>query len=274
MRFLLGPLRLLGLVLLLVIGLAIALLVFPWLSQPSRNRIIRAWSRVLVAVCGLRVNVAGAVPVELSRTGLQAGGAGRLLLVNHISWIDIFALNAAMPTRFVAKAEIGAWPVMGTLVTLAGTLYIERGRRHAVHATNQRVRDRLLAGESVAVFPEGTTTDGRQLLPFHSNLVASALEVGCDVWPVALRYTQRGQPTSAAAFIGETTLVESMWRIATAGGLEIEVAFLAPVATVSTADGAPPTRHHVAQVARAAIAAHLGLAGAESPPALRPTAGP
>lgn len=270
MRFVLGPLRLLGLVALLVIGLAIALLIFPWQSQPGRNRVIRAWSRAVVVACGLRVNVVGALPADLARTGMQAGGAGRLLLVNHISWIDIFALNAAMPTRFVAKAEIGAWPVMGTLVTLAGTLYIERGRRHAVHATNQRVRDRLRAGESVAVFPEGTTTDGRHLLPFHSNLVASALEVGCEVWPVALRYTQRGQPTLATAFIGETTLVESIWRIATAGGLEIEVAFLAPVATVNTADGVAPTRHHVAQAARAAIAAHLGLAGAEPPLAAGP----
>jgi 1-acyl-sn-glycerol-3-phosphate acyltransferase len=256
MRFFFGPLRLLGLLLLLVSGLLIATLIFPWQSQAVRNRIIRAWSRVLVAVCGLRVNVVGALPDELARTGLLAGSAGRLLLVNHISWIDIFALNAAMPTRFVAKAEIGRWPVMGTLVTLAGTLYIERGRRHAVHAMNQRVRDRLQAGESVAVFPEGTTTDGMRLLAFHSNLVAPAIEVGCDVWPVALRYTRNGQPTLAAAFVGEATLVASMWQIVTAGALEVEVAFLAPVPTETEEH---PTRHHVAHAARAAIAQHLGL---------------
>lgn len=256
MRFVLGPLRLLGLVALLLIGLAIALLVFPWQSQPTRNRIIRGWSRALVGVCGLRVDAVGALPADLARTGIRAGQPGRLLLANHISWIDVFALNAAMPIRFVAKAEIGRWPLMGTLVTLAGTLYIERGRRHAVHAMNQRVRERLLAGESVAVFPEGTTTDGTQLLAFHSNLVAPALEVRCEVWPVALRYTQHGRPSCVAAFVGEATLVESIWQIVTARGLALEVAFLPPVPP----DGeAAPTRHHVAQAARAAIARHLGL---------------
>ena len=260
MRFVLGALRLLGMLLLLVAGLLTALLVFPWQTQPRRNRIIRGWSRLLMATCGVRVRVLGELPDELARTGMLAGSSGRLLLVNHISWIDIFALDAVLPSRFVAKAEIGAWPVMGTLVTLAGTLYIERGRRHAVHAMNHRVRDRLRAGESVAVFPEGTTTDGLALLPFHSNLVAPAMEVGCDVWPVALRYTQDGRPSQAAAFIGDTTLVASMWQIVIARRLEVEVAFLAPVPTNS---GTHPTRHHVAQAARAAIAAHLGL---EVPP--------
>jgi 1-acyl-sn-glycerol-3-phosphate acyltransferase len=261
MRFLLGPLRLLGLIGLLLVGLAITLLVFPWQSQPVRNRIIRAWSRALVATCGLRVRVSGALPAELARTGIDASRAGRLLLANHVSWIDVFALDAAMPIRFVAKAEIGRWPLMGQLVTLAGTLYIERGRRHAVHAMNQRVRERLLAGESVAVFPEGTTTDGLQLLAFHSNLIAPALEVRCEVWPVALRYTQGGRASLAASFIGETTLVESIWRIVTTRGLEVEVAFLPPVPTDADTH---PTRHHVAQAARAAIAHHLGLP-AESP---------
>jgi 1-acyl-sn-glycerol-3-phosphate acyltransferase len=260
MGFVLGPPRLLGMLLLLVIGLATALLVFPWLSQAGRNRIIRGWSRALMANCGVRLRAAGDLPDELARTGLHAAGKGRLLLANHISWLDIFAVDAVLPARFVAKAEIGRWPVMGALVSLAGTLYIERGRRHAVHAANQRVRERLQAGESVAVFPEGTTTDGRQLLAFHSNLVASAIEAGCDVWPVALRYTQRGRPSLAPAFIGETTLVESMWRIVTARALEVEVAFLAPV---PTDDGAHPTRHHVALAARAAIARHLGLPMAE-----------
>jgi 1-acyl-sn-glycerol-3-phosphate acyltransferase len=268
MALIVGPPRLLAMLALLAAGLLIAALIFPWLAQPSRNRVIGVWSRALVAVCGLRVDVVGRLPDELARTGILAGRAGRLLLANHVSWIDIFALNAALPIRFVAKAEIGRWPVMGTLVTLAGTLYIERGRRHAVHAINQKVSERLVAGESVAVFPEGTTSDGGTLLPFHSNLVAPALEVRCEVWPVALRYTQHGRPTRVPAFIGQTTLVESIWRIVGARGLAIEIAFLPPVAT----DEQPqPTRHRVAQAAHAAIAQHLGLP-AEAP-AHRPVGG-
>ena len=267
MGFVLGPPRLLAVLLLLAAGLLIATLVFPWLEQPRRNRLIGAWSRALVAVCGLRVAVVGRLPDELARTGMLAGRPGRLLLANHVSWIDVFALNAALPVRFVAKSEIGRWPVMGALVTLAGTLYLERGRRHAVQAINRQVRERLAAGESVAVFPEGTTTDGATLLPFHSNLAAPALELRCDVWPVALRYTQHGRPTQVPAFIGRTALAESIWRIVSARALVVEVAFLAPVPT----DGQThPTRQRVAQAARAAIAAHLGVP-AEVPH--RPVAG-
>ena len=256
MRYLLAPLRLTGLLVLLLAGLAIAGLGYPWLSQPRRNRITRAWSALLLAVCGARLNVRGDLPAPLARSGMIAGLPGRLLLINHISWIDIFAINAVLPARFVAKAEIGRWPLLGTLVTLSGTLYIERGRRHAVHAVNHKVAEHLRMGESVALFPEGTTTDGSELLPFHSNLIAPVMEAGGQVWPVALRYTEDGQPSRAAAFVGDDTLAHSIWNILTARRLTIDVALLDPVA----ADGEThPTRHHVAQAARQRIAQHLGV---------------
>jgi 1-acyl-sn-glycerol-3-phosphate acyltransferase len=260
MRFLfvllLVPLRVAGLLTLLIAGLVIAGLAYPWLAQPRRNRITRRWSALLLAVCGARLSVCGDLPALLARSGMVPGQPGRLLLINHISWIDIFAVNAVLPSRFVAKAEIGRWPLLGTLVTLAGTLYIERGRRHAVHAVNHKVAEHLQLGESVALFPEGTTTDGSELLPFHSNLIAPVMEAGGQVWPVALRYTEDGRPSRAAAFIGDDTLVRSIWNILTARRLAIEVALLDPVA----ADGEThPTRHHVAQAARERIAAYLGI---------------
>lgn len=257
MRYLLAPLRLAGLLVLLLAGLAIAGLGYPWLSQPRRNRITRGWSALLLAVCGARLRVRGDLPAPLARTGMVPGQPGRLLLINHISWIDIFAINAALPARFVAKAEIGRWPLLGTLVTLAGTLYIERGRRHAVHAVNHKVAEHLRAGESVALFPEGTTTDGSELLPFHSNLIAPVMEAGGQVWPVALRYTEEGRPSRAAAFVGDDTLARSIWNILTARRLAVEVALLDPLA----ADGEThPTRHHVGQAARQRIALYLGIA--------------
>jgi 1-acyl-sn-glycerol-3-phosphate acyltransferase len=256
MRPLLAPLRIALLLVHVLAGIAIAATLFPRLAQPRRNRFIRAWSRVLLAICGARLAVTG-VPLSpaLARTGVAAGSRGRLLLASHISWIDVFAIHAAVPSRFVAKAEIGRWPVLGALVTLVGTLYIERGRRHAVAAMNHRVRDRLREGETVAVFPEGTTTDGRSLLPFHSNLVAPAIEVGCDCWPVALRYTESGRPSTAAAFVGDMSLVTCLWNIVVARCLQIEVTFLEPVPT--TGDG---NRHHIAEAASTAIAAYLGVA--------------
>jgi 1-acyl-sn-glycerol-3-phosphate acyltransferase len=255
MRALLAPLRIVLLLAHVLAGIVIAAAIFPWLAQAGRNRIIRAWSRLLLAICGARLRLTGLpLPPVIARTGIEPGSRGRMLLANHISWIDPFALNASVPSRFVAKAEIRAWPLLGALVTLVGALYIERGRRHAVASMNHRVRDRLKDGETVAVFPEGTTTDGRSLLPFHSNLVAPALEVGAECWPVAVRYTEDGAPSTAAAFIGEMSIVTSLWNLLVARRLQIEVAFLEPVPTAGNRD-----RHHVAEAAAERIAAWLDV---------------
>jgi 1-acyl-sn-glycerol-3-phosphate acyltransferase len=255
MRRAFAPLRAVALLVHIVVGLALTTLVFPWLGQGARNRIVRAWSRVLLAICGARLRIAGEAPeAVIARTGIDAHSAGRLLLANHISWIDVFAILACVPGRFVAKSEIGRWPLVGWLVTLVGTLYVERGRRHAVAAINHRVRDKLKAGETVAVFPEGTTTDGARLLAFHANLIAPALEVGSAVWPVALRYTERGQPSTATAFVGEMALLNSLWNTLLARDLEVEVAFLPPLAAHELG-----SRHRVAAAARAAIAQYLAV---------------
>jgi 1-acyl-sn-glycerol-3-phosphate acyltransferase len=268
MRALIAPLRVLALLAHILIGLAIALAIFPWQSQRRRNPTIRVWSRVLLAICGMRLRVAGAaLDPELARSGTVDWAPGRLLIANHISWIDVFAILATLPGRFVAKSEIRRWPLLGWLVSLVGTLYIERGRRHAVAAINHRVRDHLKAGEVIAVFPEGTTTDGAELLPFHSNLIAPALEIGCDVWPVALRYTERGAPSRAPAFIGAMGLVTSLWNILVARDLAVEVALLPPIGT--TADR---SRHHVAHAAQYAIASHLGVAMPPHRRGVRPSA--
>ncbi len=276
MRYVLAPLRVVGLLLHIVAGLAILAVAFPRLAQPKRNRIIRRWSRLLLAICGTRLRVSGiALDPELAQGGVLRKSHGRLLLSNHVSWIDVFAIDGAIPSRFVAKSEIGRWLLLGPLVTRSGTLYIERGRRHAVAEMNRRVRDRLHAGETVAVFPEGTTTDGFSLLPFHSNLIAPALEAGCEIWPVALRYTERDKPSSAAGFVGEMGLVTSLWNILVARDFHIEVAFLAPITI-----GADTNRHRIAHEARAAIARALGVAidahgaGVRTPPSSDTAPGP
>ena len=255
MRTLLASLRMLLLLMHVLIGIVVAATIFPWQAQSGRNRIVRAWSRLLLAICGVRLRVTGLpLPPVIAHTGIEPGSGGRMLLANHVSWIDPFALNASVPSRFVAKAEIRAWPLLGALVTRVGTLYIERGRRHAVASMNHKVRDHLKAGESVAVFPEGTTTDGASLLPFHSNLLASAVEIGAPVWPIAIRYTDGGRPTDAAAFIGEMGLLTSLAKILAARDLEIRITVL-PAIPVEVHGN----RHAVARAAREAIAEALGV---------------
>jgi 1-acyl-sn-glycerol-3-phosphate acyltransferase len=264
MRHALAPLRVLLLLLHVLEGLFVAGLFYRFMSQATRNRILRWWSQVLLAICGVRLRVAGRAPDgEFARTGI-ANSPGVLQLVNHVSWIDVYALNAALPSRFVAKSEIASWPLLGPLVSLVGTLYIERGRRHAVAAINHKVRDRLHAGEAIAIFPEGTTTDGTSLLPFHSNLVAPAVEVGCDVWPVALRYDERGAPSTAAAFVGDMGLHTCLWNILVARDLAVEVAFLEPVTTHPDRN-----RHHIAHAAHVRIAEYLGVEPAPARASLR-----
>ncbi|MEG2155660.1 MAG: lysophospholipid acyltransferase family protein [Burkholderiaceae bacterium] len=255
MRVVLALLRALGLCGFLLGLLSVTVFVFPWVSQSARGRQSRWWARLLLGIAGVRLRVSGReLPVELSFTGVEAGSQGRLVLANHISWLDIFALTAVLPARFVAKAEIGRWPLVGAMVTAAGTLYIERGRRHAVASMNDHVVTHLKRGETVAVFPEGTTTLGDTLLPFHSNLVAPAIEVGGEIWPVALRYTEAGEFSRVASYAGELTLVQSIWQIVQARELEVEIAFL----PVVPAHGA--TRHALTEAARMSVASHLGLA--------------
>jgi len=233
---------------LLLAGLAIVILVFPWLSFSRRDPIIARWSSLLLASCGLRLRLGG------GRSGSSPEPAPRraLIVCNHISWLDIFVVLAHRPAHFVAKIEIATWPLIGRLVRGAGTLFIERGRRHAVHQLNERIESMLNAGRAVAVFPEGTTSDGRRLLPFHANLLEPARRCEVPVVPVGLRYlNEDGSPSEAVDFTGETTLLESMWRILGQRRLLVEVWSLAPIAGHS--------RHELARAARASLAQSLGL---------------
>jgi 1-acyl-sn-glycerol-3-phosphate acyltransferase len=255
MRWLLAPFRAIVFSAHVLLGVAIVLVVFPFVDQISRNRINGKWSRILISLCGARVTCSGvALPSQLQRDGIDPARTGRLALANHVSWLDIFAINAILPSRFIAKAEIGKWPLLGLLVSRAGTLYIERGRRHAVSAMNKTVREHLKLGETIVVFAEGTTTDGSVLLPFHSNMIAPALDVDAEVWPIAIRYTERGKRSSAAAFIDETGLFTSLAQILVADQLVVEVALLQPILKSDAAN-----RHAIARTARTAIAQHLGI---------------
>lgn len=276
---------------LLFVGLAIISGVFPWADFRRRERIISWWSRVLLGTCGVTLKpeaisrqqrqltasseegsphdlageARGVADEPLSESGSQrddpgephAAGAirpttGELLVCNHISWLDIFVVLALRPARFVAKIEIAAWPLIGRLVRGVGTLFIERGRRHAVHQLNERIEFTLNAGQSVAVFPEGTTSDGRRLLPFHANLLEPAVRSGAAVIPLGIRYLRPdGSPHEAVDFTGDTSLVGSMLRIFGSSRVMVQVTELPAL------QGA--NRHALAAEARAALARELGL---------------
>jgi 1-acyl-sn-glycerol-3-phosphate acyltransferase len=138
------------------------------------------------------------------------------------------AIHAVCPqARFVSKAEVHHWPLVGRLVGAADTLYIERERRRDSLRVMHHMAEAMAAGDTVAVFPEGTTGDGRTLLPFHANLLQAAIATATPVQPVALRFSDPHHAFSPAAlFLGETTLAQSLWRLACARGLVVTVSVL------------------------------------------------
>ena len=144
-----------------------------------------------------------------------------LLAANHISWLDIVVLHAARHCRFVSKAELKHWPLVGLLASGADTLFIERAsRRDAMRVVHQMVQS-LQNGEVLAVFPEGTTGDGSELLPFHANLLQAAISANAPVQPISLHFALAhcGTVSFAPAFTGDDTLVGSIWRTLAADGL-------------------------------------------------------
>lgn len=207
----------------LIRGLLTASVLFPLLGQPARNRLILSWSAKLLAILNIRLTVRGAIPPR--------GSQGILFAANHISWLDIFLLNARHPLRFVSKAEVRAWPLIGLLVVKTGTLFIERTRRHDTGRANQAIESALRNGDHVALFPEGTTTDGSHVRHFHASLLQPAIDAGAPVQAVAIAYFgENGEIDTAPAYIDDLSLAKSLKQILRRPVIHAELNFVAVVA--------------------------------------------
>lgn len=204
----------------ILVGFFTILLVFPRLEQAEKERRIQIWSLEMLARIGIRLIVKGK-PVS----------KGPMLLVaNHISWLDIASLHAAGFCRFVSKADIKKWPVIGTLAAGVGTLFIERESRRDAMRVVRHTTERLLAGDVIAVFPEGTTSDGQTLLPFHANLFQAAITANAPVQAASLQFidTLTGQRSAAPCYVGDDTLVGSVWRTLRAFNIAVVISFDEP----------------------------------------------
>ena len=185
-------------------GWFIITLRFPHWPQQRREATVQAWSRDMLRILGIALRVEGRAPLH-----------GPLLLVaNHLSWLDILVMHAARHCRFVSKSDVKHWPLVGTLATGGGTLYIEREKRRDAMRVVHHMAESLQAGEIVAVFPEGTTGDGKVLLPFHANLIQAAISAHAPVQPVALRFVdlRTGEDSAGPLYLGDDTLASSLWR--------------------------------------------------------------
>jgi len=196
-------------------GLWVVALRFPTLSPDQQHARVQVWSQQLLALAGVHLRVVGEPPI----TGPV------MLVANHISWLDIPVMHAARHCRFVSKSDVKGWPLIGTLATAAGTLYIERSSRRDALRMVRSMQEALERGEVLAVFPEGTTGDGRAMLPFHANLIQAAVSAQAPVQPVGLRFADQasGATSFAPSYIGDETLVGSIWRTLCAPPIEAVV---------------------------------------------------
>jgi 1-acyl-sn-glycerol-3-phosphate acyltransferase len=235
-------LRITRLALHIVRGLFIAAFIFPFERFDQRRNEIRRWSARLLDVLAIRLHVHGE-PVDTRPL---------MLVANHVSWVDIFAVDAVLPVRFVAKSEVRRWPFVGWLSARCGTLFLQRARRHDTVRINTLVTAALSAGEVFAVFPEGTTTDGSRLLKFHASLLEPALESGAALQPVAIRYERLdGSPCTEAAFDGVRSVWDTVIGMTSQHAIIAHLWFLEPVAAAGR------HRRELAAAAREAISRTL-----------------
>lgn len=244
--FLIRTVRLARLVLHLLVGVAKAATLLPLVGQARRTEMIRRWSVRVLAILSVRLKVKGKVP--------DASAAGVMFVANHISWLDIYLLDAVRPVRFISKAEVRDWPVIGWLAVKVGTLFIERKRRHDTGRANLALVDALRQGDCVALFPEGTTSNGTLLRPFHTSLLQPAIDSGGWLWPIAIRYVkQDGTVNLSPAYVDDMSFGASMARILAEPEIVAEVTYLEPLPVNGL------SRRELGVLAESAIASALNL---------------
>ncbi|MEV6902878.1 lysophospholipid acyltransferase family protein [Amycolatopsis sp. NPDC051372] len=215
----------------------------------GRERLVRTIFRSVLRAFGVKLVVRGGADFLAA-----PAGRGALVVNNHISWLDIVAINALRPMRALAKVEIGSWPVLGTLVRRGGSIFLDRERLRTLPHTMTELADALRSGSLVNVTPEGTTWCGLASGRFTTATFQAAIDGGVPVRPIALRYRLAdGRETSMPAFIGPESLIASLRRVASLRGLVLE-AHVCP----EIAPGRAEDRRSLAALAEASVHSALG----------------
>ncbi len=229
-----------------LVGLTLTLAVVPICSHSAKQRLTRWWCAGLLKCFNLQVIATGKLPDKQP--------SGNLFVANHISWVDIHALNSISPLRFVAKSEIRNWPVFGYLASKSGTIFINRDDRKGALEIIEELKQHLQDGINACYFPEGTTTEGNHLLPFKGSIMQAALNAQADVIPVAIRYPLSSeQIDTRLAYAGDTTLIGSIRNILRITAPKVEIHFMDAISTQDK------SRQDINKTAQQAIKQHLGL---------------
>lgn len=217
-----APLKLLRLGAHLLAGVLTILLLFPHLDGTERARRVTRWAVKMLAILKVRVVTRGRAPM------VRSGGA--MLVSNHVSWLDIHVFHSLLPVRFISKAEVRGWPIIGWLAEQVGTVFLVREKKSDAMRVNRAMAQHLRDGDLLALFPEGTTSEGQEILPFYPSLFQPAVDARAQIWPARLRYLDgNGNHNEQAAYYGGMTLAQSLWRIARQGHVVAEVEFYSPI---------------------------------------------
>ncbi|MCG1055577.1 1-acyl-sn-glycerol-3-phosphate acyltransferase [Mycetohabitans sp. B5] len=184
-------------------------------DDDGRRALTRQWSLRFLALAGVQLVV---------HHDERRVDAGAMVVGNHVSWIDIYVINAWRPTPFVSKAEVRDWPVIGWLAAKLDTAFVQRDKRSDAKRIMHELVQRLQGGRSICVFPEGTTSDGVEVLPFHANLFQAAVSAGAPVQPICLMYEDaHGCQSTAPAYVGDITLGQSLDALLRHGPLTVHL---------------------------------------------------
>lgn len=203
-------------------GLFLIGIIMPVVRPHKRDVIIEQWCRDVLRTLSIRLVLHGERPPEKA--------SSVLFVANHVSWMDILVINACRRSHFVAKDEVRRWPLVGWMAARTGTLFLKRTSVHELVLVTERVTASLRRGQCVALFPEGTTTDGASLHTFHSGLFESVIQAEALVWPVAIQYIrQDGQHDTDIAFVGDQTLLASIHTVLTRPMTQARLSFASPI---------------------------------------------
>ena len=203
---------------LMVIPLCVLILIS---SKKQQERIIQFWCKRLLSI----------FEIELKLEGFESylfNDKKYLIVSNHISWLDIIVIQSIKPSIFVAKSDVASWPLFGWVAQMTGTIFIKRDKVSDIKKALKKMKRRLMK-RSVCIFPEGTSTNGRYILPFKSNLFQSSIDTNKAILPICLRYLELEAYSDKVAFIDDMSLVDSIMKIKNEKNIKAIIHVLHPI---------------------------------------------